>query len=386
MSDGAYSRSASWITAISPSIHGIAARSALPLPPFGLCSTSVSGWPAAQRARIAGVASVEPSSTTITRLSSPSASSRRSTSSSVGASLYAGTRTVVRTAALTVGRAGETPMSALPEFSSPRGTLVRATTKSGLTLLLGASLALGALSLLAPSAPTTDPWGWIVWGREIAHLDLNTVAGPPSWKPLPVLFTTPLALLGGGAPPAWLAVARAGGILALAFAYRLGARLAGPAAGVIAAVALALSELWLRDLAHGYSEGLAVALALWAVESHLDGHRGRTVVLAGLVALSRPEAWPFAVAYTAAIVWAHRRRGPLLLGAVVVPPALWLGPDWWGSGDPFHAGVVARVNLLHAGPHPGLLVLRETWGILPAPVWLCAVAAVGLAALRREWT
>jgi hypothetical protein len=201
-----------------------------------------------------------------------------------------------------------------------------------------------------------------------------------------VLFTTPLALLGGAAPAAWLAVARAGGILALAFAYRLGARLAGPAAGMIAAVALALSELWVRGLAHGYSEGLAVALALWAIESHLDGHRGRAVTLAGLVALSRPEAWPFAVAYAAAVVWTDRRRWPLLVGAVIVPPALWLGPDWWGSGDPWHAGIVARVNLLHAGAHPGLLVLRETWGILPGPVWLCAFAAVGLAALRHERT
>jgi len=41
-----------------------------------------------------------------------------------------------------------------------------------------ASLALAALTLLLPSVPTTDPWGWIVWGRQVLHLDLNTVAGP----------------------------------------------------------------------------------------------------------------------------------------------------------------------------------------------------------------
>jgi hypothetical protein len=185
-----------------------------------------------------------------------------------------------------------------------------------------------------PSAPTTDPWGWIAWGREIAHLRLDTVAGPPSWKPLPALFTTPLSLLGGAAPAAWLVVARAGGLLALVFAYRLGTRLAGRAAGAIAALALLLSAQWLRQFAHGYSEGLAVALALWAIESHLDGRRGRALVLGSLVALSRPEAWPFVLAYG---VLERPRAWPL---PVAAPPLLWILPDWWGSGDPFHASTV----------------------------------------------
>ena len=48
-----------------------------------------------------------------------------------------------------------------------------------------ACLALAAATRLIPSAPTTDPWGWIVWGREIGHLQLSTaIGGAPSWKPL----------------------------------------------------------------------------------------------------------------------------------------------------------------------------------------------------------
>src|SRR4051794_10225948 len=83
-------------------------------------------------------------------------------------------------------------------------------------------LAVAALSLLVPSAPTTDPWGWIVWGREVLHLDLSTVVpGPPSWKPLPVMVTTPLALTGATAPALWLVLARAGGLAALVMAGRL---------------------------------------------------------------------------------------------------------------------------------------------------------------------
>src|SRR4051812_33942160 len=54
--------------------------------------------------------------------------------------------------------------------------------------LVLACLGLAALSLLGPAVPTYDLWAWIIWGREITHLDLNTVSGP-SWKPLPILFT-----------------------------------------------------------------------------------------------------------------------------------------------------------------------------------------------------
>ena len=50
-------------------------------------------------------------------------------------------------------------------------------------------LAIAAVSLLFPSTPTYDPWAWIMWGREIVHLDLVTEGGP-SWKPLPVIVTT----------------------------------------------------------------------------------------------------------------------------------------------------------------------------------------------------
>ena len=91
-----------------------------------------------------------------------------------------------------------------------------------------ACLALALLSLLTPSVPTTDPWGWIVWGREVAHLDLDTSqGGSPSWKPLPVLFTTPLAIFGDALPEAWLVVARAGGLFGLVLVVVLAVRLAG---------------------------------------------------------------------------------------------------------------------------------------------------------------
>ena len=84
--------------------------------------------------------------------------------------------------------------------------------------IIAGCLLVAGLSLLFPSTPTYDPWAWILWGDEIARLDLVTEGGP-SWKPLPILFTTPFSLLGHDvAPYLWLWVARAGGLLACVMA------------------------------------------------------------------------------------------------------------------------------------------------------------------------
>src|SRR5687768_14624182 len=148
-----------------------------------------------------------------------------------------------------------------------------------IALLALACVAVAALSLLGPSTPTYDPWAWIIWGREVVHLDLVTEGGP-SWKPLPILFTAPFALVGDGpAPELWILVARAGGLLAIAMAYRLAARLAGPVAGVIAALALLLADEYVFNFGRGNSEGLLVALCLLALERHLDGRRRDAFVL-----------------------------------------------------------------------------------------------------------
>ena len=228
-------------------------------------------------------------------------------------------------------------------MASPKPYRTRPEARVALPLLIGICLALAALSLLVPSAPTTDSWAWIVWGREVAQLDLNTdVGGSPAWKPLPVLFTLVFSLLGEAAPELWLWIARAGGLLALVAAFRLAARLAGPWAGAVAAVALLLAGSWMRSAAHGYSEGLVAAALLFAFERHLDGRRRAAWALLVVAALARPEAWVFLGAYTF-FGWSRDERDPRLVAvALAVVPLLWIGADWWGSGDPFHAGEAAR--------------------------------------------
>lgn len=249
-------------------------------------------------------------------------------------------------------------------------------------------LALAGLSLLLSAWPHYDAWGWLVWGREVVdpRLELHTVGGP-AWKPGPVLFTALFAPLGSAAPALWLLVVRAGGLLALAAAFRLGRRIAGVGAGLLALALLALVQSWPLDLAWGEAEPLLVAAVLWAVERHLAGRRGAALVLGLGAALVRPEAWPFLGLYAA---WAwHRRAAPRWLVAVVLlaVPALWLGPDWYSTGDPFtgsrlaQAGGEARAAQLSSSPV--LDALHRIGSLLSAPAWLAALLAVGLAARRR---
>ena len=47
-------------------------------------------------------------------------------------------------------------------------------------------MAIAAASLLLPWALAFDPQAWVVWGRDVGRLALDTRGGP-SWKPLPVV-------------------------------------------------------------------------------------------------------------------------------------------------------------------------------------------------------
>jgi hypothetical protein len=251
--------------------------------------------------------------------------------------------------------------------------------------VLVACLALAALSLLLPSTPTYDPWAWLIWGREILAWELDTDGGP-SWKPLAVLVTTLLAPLGDLAPLAWVAVARAGFLLALAMAFRLAARIAGPLAGAAAAVVLLLSDNWLRNAAIGTSEGLLVALVLWGVERHLDGRRGHAFALGVAAGLLRPEVWPFLGLYA---VWLWLREPRLRLRVVaglVLLPLLWFGPDFLVSGEPLRASTRANEPNRDSpafADFPALEVLERA-GMLLLPPFLILFGG-GAAWSARAW-
>jgi hypothetical protein len=275
-------------------------------------------------------------------------------------------------------RASATP----PSTRVPALTVPRVVVRHRVAL---AVLALTALTFLMPSAPTYDPWAWIIWGREILHLDLSTVDGP-SWKPLPVLLTTPFALFGGLAPDLWLFVARAGAIAGVVMAFRVARRLGGVPAGAAAAAAYAIAPWTLRNSALGNSEGLLVALALAAVDRHLAGRPKHAFLLGLGAALLRPEAWPFVGLYGLWLLWREPALRKLVTAGFVALPSLWLLPELWGSGDLLRAAHRAqnpRANSAAFADDPVREVVRQFGTMLTPALWAGLGALVVMGLLRR---
>ncbi len=244
----------------------------------------------------------------------------------------------------------------------------------------------GAATLVLPATLGYDAWAWTVWGRQLAHLDLDTTAGP-SFKPLPVLALAPLSVLGGATPVVWMGLMRAAAVLSLLLAYRLGVRLAGPPAGAVAALGLALSADLYRTALLGSAEPVLIALTLGAADRHLAGRRDWALVLVALAGLIRPEAWVLLGAY-GVFVWL-REPGlrPLAAAAVILPPVLWLGMDWIGSGDPLHAGSTATSATEGSAANakvPAFEVVRRAADAVILPTLILAAVAVALAVRRRD--
>ena len=218
---------------------------------------------------------------------------------------------------------------------------------------LAGCLAVSALTLLFPSTPTYDPWAWILWGREITHLDLVTEGGP-SWKPLPILFTTPFSLFGDDlAPYLWLWVARAGGLFGCVMAFRIARRLVGGrhlrGARRRLRRAGAVREQQVRARRRARQLGAAARRAspvgVRAPPRRpprpraLPRRRGRAAAARGVAVPRRSTA--------SGCGSPSRACGCGWSCFAVLIPALWFLPEWWGSGDPFRAG--ARAN----APNPG---------------------------------
>jgi hypothetical protein len=261
-----------------------------------------------------------------------------------------------------------------------------------------ACVALAALSAaVLPTVPSYDPWSWIVWGREVVdpHLTFATDGGP-SWKPLPVMFTTVYALFGSAAPTLWVVTARAGGLLALGGAWRLASKLAraavgdrapsaaiaAPVAGLSSVLGLALTQNFFYYMFRGTSEPILIAAALWAVERLIARRHRQAFVLTVGVSLLRPEAWPFLVCYALWLWLREPGTRPLVLLGLLSIPVLWFVPPWIGSGQPFLAATHAREYNGHLGDEPVITVLRRAADLQVAPVLLAAAIALGSAWIR----
>jgi hypothetical protein len=249
--------------------------------------------------------------------------------------------------------------------------------------------------LLTHTRPTYDAFGWLVWGREVLHWNLNT-DGAPSWKPLTFLFTFPYALAGAN-PQMWLWIitsstaALAGALLAGRLAFRLTGPVDGPAsawAPYAAAAFAAAAVLGINGYAElvliANSDPMIMALCLGAVECHLARERRYAFGLLVLASLGRPEAWAFAGLY-ALWIWrkAPQQRVLALAGVALIPLAWFIVPaltshSWFISGDL----ALGSPNVIHGDKLTG--VISRLAGFYPLPVKVAIACALAIAVIRRE--
>ncbi|HEX8975663.1 MAG TPA: hypothetical protein VF781_04040 [Solirubrobacteraceae bacterium] len=249
-----------------------------------------------------------------------------------------------------------------------------------------------AFVLLTGMRPAYDAYGWLVWGHQALHLNLNTNAAP-SWKPLSFLFTLPYALLGRAALWLWMvtavAAALAGAVFGGRIAYRLTIEDSPRWAASVAAALAGLAVLGIEGSAHfvliAYSDPMIVTLCLAAIDFHLGGRPRVAFVMLALAALGRPEVW---VALGLYAVWGWRwvpaMRRELVIGILAVL-LLWFGVPILTSHNWFAAGDVASTSSTPIRGNKISGVINRFLGLYELPVQLAVVGALILAALRRDF-
>jgi hypothetical protein len=242
--------------------------------------------------------------------------------------------------------------------------------------------------------PEFDTYGWLVWGRQALHWNLDTNSAP-SWKPLTFLFTFIYALAGSGELWLWMVTAVAGALAGAIVAGRIAFRLTGPAPGrgyarIVAAAFAGLGVLGIAGYGHliliAASDPLDVTLCLAAIDCHLSRRPQAAWWLLVLVSLGRPEAWTVAVLYAA---WAWRAipamRAQIALGVAIVP-AMWFGIAALTSRSPFIASDVALDSTRTLPGSPISRLPANFVSLYELPMQLAVLFALALAVARRERT
>jgi hypothetical protein len=261
---------------------------------------------------------------------------------------------------------------------------------------LGVGLLVAAVSITfvawSGMRPGYDAYGWLVWGRQTLHWDLDT-NGAPSWKPLTFLFTLPYALSGGLAVWLWMVTAVAAGLSGSVFAARIAFRLSGaaPERRYAAWGAAAFAGLGILGL-NGYwqlvlqanSDPMIISLCLAAIDLQLSGRPRIAFAALVLAALGRPEVWAFVALF---VLWAWWRRPsmrlPGLIGLAIIP-LLWFGVPALTSHSLLTPGDLAlnSIKALHGSKITG--VLGRFLDLNEVPVRLAALLAVVVAVARRD--
>jgi hypothetical protein len=246
----------------------------------------------------------------------------------------------------------------------------------------------------AKTSPSYDAYGWLVWGHQTLHGALD-LGGAPSWKPLPFLFTVPFSLFGTHAVRLWMVfdawVSLAGVVFAGRIAYRLvGGERAGRPVAWIAAIVAGLGVIGIDQYPHyiltSQSDPMITTFVLAAIDLHLIRRQRLAFVCLVLASLGRPEVWPFLGLYA---IWVWREvpgARLLVVGGLLVVPALWFGVPWITNGRPFVAGQLAQFSVHRIIGNKFTGTFNRYFGLTGLPIKLLALIAVGIAVARRNWT
>ncbi|MGZ4195773.1 MAG: hypothetical protein ACXVFQ_05125 [Solirubrobacteraceae bacterium] len=246
--------------------------------------------------------------------------------------------------------------------------------------------------VLTRMKPAYDAYGWMVWGRQTLHWNLDT-NGAPSWKPLPFLFTLPFALVARAQTFLWMLTAVAGALAGALFGGRIAYRLTGPApdrpyAPIIAAAFAGLGVLGIAGYSHqiliANSDPLIVALCLAAIDFHLSKRYRLAFAMVLLAALGRPEAWLFALGYAVWTWWRVPGMRAMAAVGIVSIPLLWFGVSALTARSWLRAGDLAlnSPNVIHGNKLIG--VPRRVLGLYEPPMQIAAGLAIAFAAVIRD--
>jgi hypothetical protein len=231
---------------------------------------------------------------------------------------------------------------------------------------------------LAGTPGVTDPWltaplGW----RPSPLVGLQSSTYPPG---LPLLMAVPYAL--GGTTAAGFIVVMSAAVAVWATGV-LAARIAGGAAGVMAAVAIAVSPILLFQSIQPMSDVPVTAawMLTWVLLVPGSGRFFLAGTATALAVLIRPNLAPLAAVPLFLIGWHVRRiivfSIPVALAGAVL---LWLQWQWYGS--PFRSGYGTADELFAIG-NIGANATRYFWWLsTTSPVLL--IAPLGLTMLWRQ--
>lgn len=278
------------------------------------------------------------------------------------------------------GESGASAASPAPAASTTTGWLK----DTSIPYLIVGALVLAIISVLVIDwVPSSDPWAWIDWGQEITspHISLS-LAGGPSWKPFPVVFTTIFGFFGHAAPDMWLVVTRTAGLLAIAGMFRLGRHFGGVLAGIVAVIALCFIQDALFYFARGASEPIVAALTVWAIDRHIAGSKRVTYILLFLATMNRPEFSAFLGLYAIYLWLTEPTTRALVVVGIVLVPIAWLGGPYVISGNAFQAGNAALGGT--GSPGGAIPELRSSAGLMSVPTLVLAAIGLAFAYARRE--